>query len=364
MKRKILLYLSFALLLVALLSLSISAQEPVKSWDISASGSSVVAKLYNDTENSGNYSLVISGEGNMKNWAYNSFAPWYTLYSDKITSVTIEEGVTNVGNFAFWHFSTLKNIVIPKGVTKIGDSSFIDCSNLKKILLPESLISIGEYAFRNSGLGFAIIPDSVTTIGQYAFYESDMDYVIIGSGVEKIGNYAFSRVSATIYAQAPSKPDSWSTYWDNANNYGTVWGTDGGALENGLVWIRYADGELEIKDSTENVSNIVIPSSINGYSVTTIGDDAFSDCTALTSIVIPDSVTTIGYSAFYYCSSLTSIVIPDSVTSIGGGAFRYCYSLTSVVIPDSVTTIGEYAFYDCTSLTIYAEAQSEPSGWN
>ena len=186
MKRKILLYLSFALLLVALLSLSISAQEPVKSWDISASGSSVVAKLYNDTENSGNYSLVISGEGNMKNWAYNSFAPWYTLYSDKITSVTIEEGVTNVGNYAFWHFSTLKNIVIPKGVTKIGDSSFIDCSNLKKILLPESLISIGEYAFRNSGLGFAIIPDSVTTIGQYAFYESDMDYVIIGSGVEKI----------------------------------------------------------------------------------------------------------------------------------------------------------------------------------
>ncbi|MBO7311238.1 MAG: leucine-rich repeat protein, partial [Alistipes sp.] len=84
--------------------------------------------------------------------------------------------------------------------------------------------------------------------------------------------------------------------------------------------------------------------------VTTIGEDAFSCCSSLTSVTIPDSVTTIGEVAFYECSSLTSITIPDSVTTIGYAAFLDCSSLTSVTIPDSVTTIGEKAFLVCSSL--------------
>ena len=114
--------------------------------------------------------------------------------------------------------------------------------------------------------------------------------------------------------------------------------------------------------------------------VTTIGDCAFSRCSSLTSVTIPDSVTTIGYCAFYECSSLTSVTIPDRVTTIGYMAFCDCSSLrefngkyisedgrcliidgtlnsfapaglTEYTIPDSVTTIGNYAFYDCDSLT-------------
>ena len=85
--------------------------------------------------------------------------------------------------------------------------------------------------------------------------------------------------------------------------------------------------------------------------VTSIGEYAFSDCTSLTSVTIPDSVTRIGEYAFYKCKSLTSVTIPDSVTRIGKYAFYDCTSLTSVTIPDSVTRIGEYAFSDCTSLT-------------
>ena len=140
--------------------------------------------------------------------------------------------------------------------------------------------------------------------------------------------------------------------------------------------------------SDEYEGNIVIPSSVdyNGttYSVTRIGDWAFSYCYDLTGIEIPNSVTSIEYYAFSSCSSLTSIVvdagnsiydsrndcnaiietasntliagcqntiIPNSVTSIGEHAFNGCKSLTSIEIPNSVTSIGNYAFEHCTSLT-------------
>ena len=88
-----------------------------------------------------------------------------------------------------------------------------------------------------------------------------------------------------------------------------------------------------------------------GDSVTTIGNSAFYGCDSLTSVTIPDSVTTIGGGAFYGCDSLTSVTIPDSVTTIGDAAFAFCYSLTSITIPDSVTTIGGYAFQYCDKLT-------------
>jgi len=96
----------------------------------------------------------------------------------------------------------------------------------------------------------------------------------------------------------------------------------------------------------EMLVSVIIPDS-----VTTIGNNAFVDCTNLTSITIPDSVTSIGDDAFSYCSSLTSVTIPDSVTRIGERAFSRCTSLTSVTIPDSVTSIGDEAFSVCESLT-------------
>ena len=101
--------------------------------------------------------------------------------------------------------------------------------------------------------------------------------------------------------------------------------------------------------------SVVIPSTVTysgkTYSVTGIGSYAFSGCSGLTSVTIPNSVTSIGESVFSGCSGLTSVTIPESVTGIGSEAFYNCYGLTSVTIPNSVTNIGSKAFYNCSGLT-------------
>ncbi len=114
-------------------------------------------------------------------------------------------------------------------------------------------------------------------------------------------------------------------------------------------------GTVSVMAETKNISgDIVIPKSVeNGgysYSVTILPDSAFSECSSLMSITIPDSVTVIGVDAFQYCSGLTNIIIPESVTDIGIGAFSNCSELAKVTIPVSVTSIGNNAFFGCSNL--------------
>ena len=117
--------------------------------------------------------------------------------------------------------------------------------------------------------------------------------------------------------------------------------------------------------SPEPTGALTIPSTLDGYSVTRIGDRAFQNCSGLTSVTIPNGVTSIDQYAFNGCSELTSVTIPASVTVIGHFVFGNCKKLTSVTIPAKVTDIGADTFYGCTSMSdVYCYADPAKLGWN
>ena len=249
-------------------------------------------------------------------------------HNQAITSVVIPNGVTGIGNYAFYNCYNLTSIKIPGSVTSIGRLAFQGCTGLTSIVIPDGVTSIGDYAFYNCyNLTSIEIPGSVTSIGHYAFFNcQSLAGIEIPASVTSVGNAVFAACSGLTEIVVAEG----NTVYDSRENCNAIIETASNTIIAGC-------------------QNTVIPSS-----VTSIGDEAFHNCNGLTSIEIPGSITSIGYAAFAYCSGLTSIVIPDGVTSIGTAAFEGCDGLTSIVIPNSVTSIGDYAFYECYNLkTVY-----------
>ena len=119
----------------------------------------------------------------------------------------------------------------------------------------------------------------------------------------------------------------------------------------GYYTYTVTDGKATITDvDTSIAGDVTIPSTLGGYPVTAVGDEAFYRCRNLSSVTIPDGVISIGNKAFYRCTGLSDITIGNSVTSVGDAAFYSCYHLTSVTVPGSVKNIGEEAFADCSAL--------------
>ena len=279
--------------------------------------------------------LTISGTGAMYDYEYND-CPWED-YKYEITSLVIDDGVTTIGQYAFYECASLTSVTITNGVTEIGDCTFAGCTSLTSITIPDSVTEISWAAFRGcTSLTSVIIPDGVTTIGYSAFRDcTSLTSVTIPNSVTTIGSYAFSYCPSLTSITIP--------------NSVTLIGSSAFSGCTSLTSVTIPNSVTTIGSYAfywcENLTSITISDS-----VTEIGSFAFSDCTSLTSITIPNSVTTIGPCTFARCTSLTSVTIPNSVTVIDSGAFENCTSLTNVTIPDSVTYIALDAFSGCTSL--------------
>ncbi len=116
-------------------------------------------------------------------------------------------------------------------------------------------------------------------------------------------------------------------------------------------WFVIQDGELFFNASLYSGSNeLVVPETVNGQTVTAIGQAAFAGCPQLTTVILPDSVQTIGALAFAECTSLRGIYLPEGVAAIGPQAFSDCSALEAIGIPSTAESIGSNAFEDCAKL--------------
>ncbi|MDD6645786.1 MAG: leucine-rich repeat protein [Oscillospiraceae bacterium] len=270
--------------------------------------------------------LTISGNGKMGNYYENWELPWYS-YSGSAKNVVIENGVTNIGNYAFTEFKKLTSVTIPDSVTSIGYDSFSYCKSLTSFTIPKSVTSIEDSSF-----------DSCTSLAKIEVDKNNKNYsskngVLYNKSQTELLLYAAGKTDSTF-----TVPNSVTGIADNAFTNCTSL-TDI-TIPNSVTYIGY--GAFR---NCSGLTKITIPDSVE-Y----MGSNLFRECTNLTSVIILADISSINYSFFADCSSLKSISIPESVTSIDDYAFENCTSLKSVTIPNGVTYIGECAFENCTSL--------------
>ena len=220
----------------------------------------------------------------------------YAFENSPITSITIPNSVTNIGNGAFNGCKSLTSITIPNSVTSIGGSAFYGCKSLTSITIPNSVISIGEEVF-----SYCYSLTSVVVESDNAIYDSRENCNAI---IETATNKVIAGCKKSIIPNSITSIGDWAFYGSS-------------------------------------IASISIPNS-----VTSIGYRAFFRCSSLTSVTIPNSVTSIGDWAFYNCEKLGTLVLGDKVKNIGYGAFNgcnklyhiYCYAPEPPVIEEDVFT--------------------------
>ncbi len=208
--------------------------------------------------------------------------------NSKIVTVTIADGITEMGDYVFSTCDNLTSVKLPSTITTIPKSAFAYCPKLTKVTVPDSVTRIEEKAFYCcDALSTVSLPKKLDYLGKQAFYAcKSLKSVTVPDGVKTIEDQTFAN---SMYLQKVTLPAT----------------------------------------------------------VTSIGSGAFLQCLSLSSVNLPANLTKILDNAFYYCDLLDNITIPSKVVSIGDSAFANCASLSRINIPASLTLLYENAFYRC-----------------
>ena len=354
MKKRLLsmiLALSMMLTILPVNAITALAADDGMSGNCGKTGDNVTYVLTQNNDDTTNptYTLTIQGNGEMADFKESDMegrAPWIAQ-KEKITAVTIENGVTYVGAYAFDHCKKLTQITIHAQLNSIGKGAFCDCEGLTSIEIPKTVTSIGVRAFSGcKGLSNIEIPETVVSIGGAAFDGcTGLTSIKIPATVTSIKEYTFNECSNLKNVEIPQ----------DVVSIGECAFSGCGILESIEIPQNVTSiGEYAFFDC-KTLTSIKIPAK-----VTSISKGILSQCSNLKDVEILGAVTSIGDNAFMSCGQLTDIKIPDTVTSIGKNAF-YMSGLTSIKIPNTVTSIGEYAFFGCNSLAKIEMPANMPS---
>lgn len=315
--------------------------------------------------------LTIIGNGNMPNYPADkyegSIAPWRnnSNIDNFLEKVVISDGVTTIGDNAFFACDNLISVTIPNSVTSIGETAFYGCTDLESVIIPDGTTDSGDAALQRSNLTsiekdaflnctgltsitvFDMTADgdsafsersSLVNIGEGAFNNCNgLTSVAIPDGVKSIGDHTFKFCSSLT---SITLPDSLTSIGDGAfeaTAYYNEWSANSEQCN-----VLYIGNHLIKADEWElnnNMSNNVISSDY----------------------VVKPGTKSIAACAFYYCNELTSITLPDSMAGIGNRAFEFCSSLKSITIPSDVTSIGDSVFNICPDLTGISVAEDNPA---
>lgn len=371
------------ILAVLLCTLGAAALGELSENDISNSGTwGDITWSYNLLD----HSLTISGEGAIPDLTYSSKSaswdqrPWST-YRWTVYTLTVEEGVTAIGDNAFRDFDRIETLTLPESLTRIGDAAFYNSEALKSVNVPRAVEEIGNEAFYESelreltfaedsalnkigdkafmfcrSLTSVKLPDSITSLGEYAFsYDEALGTLTLPAGLEEIPYHSFAACSSLtelVIPESVKKIESTAFHscrsLTELNVPARVEAIYDSAFGNctALETVTFAEGSridligYRSFENCEALRSIVFPESIP---LTQVGSKAFMGCKSLTEFHMPDTVAILGESAFEG-SGLTSVTLPKSLDEIRKRTFAECVSLTSVAIPEGVRRIEDEAF--------------------
>lgn len=253
----------------------------------------------------GGKTLTISGTGAMPdfNFPEGNLAPWWNYEAlgmltsfgnikleGELKKVVIQDGVTNVSNYALFFLPAATQITLPESVTSIGRYGIALCSKLTGMSIPKGVTEIGDFGLAGDGLTAITLPDGLQTLGRGAF------------------DACASLSGTTLPAAITAVPDK---------------------CFNDCTKLLTVDYKGE---------------------VTAIGERAFEGCKSLTKAPIPAAVTALGNSAFNGCVALTDVTLPAGVTAVPDACFQGCTALKDMKLPGTVTSIGHNAFTGCKAL--------------